>query len=186
MMLPHIDVSAAAGLIDSAEAPPLLVFLSDERVGAEVCAALLRRATERRLSWLALTSADDDPLRFVDRLAASLEAPGGFSETPDPVSFSALSARGVSCKAGGAAEERAVAALTLLLDRLHVEQLVRSLVLDGYGVISGASTDRLVGYLLQFLPETLRVALFSGEMPTLIGVPRLLVRQRAQLYICER
>lgn len=189
MILPSIDVAGAAGLIDSADAPPVVVFLSNREVRAAARRALEGRAGRRRLSWLALTREDDEPARFLERLAATLDAHRAIAELQGNP-FASAAFPPVVPRIGsfleGPAAEHAFEGLTRLLDELYAERLERSLVLSNYEVIKHAPVHRLIGFLLEFHPENLRIALFTAELPTLIGVPRLLVRQRAGFYLCER
>lgn len=117
-----------------------------------------------RLAWLSLDDDDNDPARFLAYVVAALR-------TVEPqVSTIALDAQ----SAGG----RPIDIMPLLLNELAAvdEELV--LVLDDYQVITNRDVQEMTAYLVEHLPESLRLVLATREDPAL---PLARLRARGQL-----
>jgi LuxR family transcriptional regulator, maltose regulon positive regulatory protein len=118
------------------------------------------RRTTARVAWLALDEGDNDAPRFLAHLVAALERTGLDISAVDP---SAASLDVVT---------------TLVNDLASAEEDgLRVLVLDDYHVIASADIHEAVGFLVEHLPEQLRLVLATRADPPL-PLPRLRARDQ--------
>jgi LuxR family maltose regulon positive regulatory protein len=129
---------------------------------ASWCHALMEQHAAEA-TWLALDERDNDPARFLAYLVAALSLPEGLHDaTPLPAQ---------SFTSGELVLTRLINALSAL-DRDVV------LVLDDYHLISAPPVHAAVAFLLDHLPDRVRVAIASRADPPL---PLARLRAREQL-----
>lgn len=120
----------------------------------------------RAVAWLSLDDADNDPTRFLAYLIESLR-----SVEPD-IGGRALAAH--SAPGAGAVD----VVLPLLLNDLAALETGIVLVLDDYHVITNAEIHEALGFLVEHLPDSLRLVLATREDPPL---PLARLRARGEL-----
>jgi len=138
-------------------ARPLTLVCAPAGFGKTALLAAWAGAGQRPVAWLSLDEGDNDPARFWRHVAAALEraAPGISGRIrpllgpPSPQSFDGVVTAMLNELAGRPAAERAL------------------LVLDDYHVIGSGPVHATVGYLLDRLPEGLRLMLATRSDPPL-------------------
>ncbi len=163
MLYERIDIERAIELIGSPSAPSVLVLLCDEEGATALRSALVARPVRLPLSWISLHGDDVDTNGFARRLLEALNLP-----EPPP----------------GPLDRPAVDTIADGLNRLLDSQAARLLVIEGIETASSLADRAAVSYLLEFLPDTLRVILLTLQIPP-VGIPRLLVRQRVQVFVLD-
>ena len=143
--------------LDEGMARPLTLVCAPAGFGKTALLAAWAGAGQRPVAWLSLDEGDNDPARFWRHVAAALEraAPGisgrirPLLAPPSPQSFDGVVTAMLNELAGRPAAERAL------------------LVLDDYHVIGSGPVHATVGYLLDRLPEGLRLVLATRSDPPL-------------------
>jgi LuxR family transcriptional regulator, maltose regulon positive regulatory protein len=123
-------------------------------------------AETRRIAWVSLDTADDDPTRFWTYALTALSAHG-----VGGTALEALGAPGV---------EPVDVALPLLLNEVKAAGPDLVLVLDDYHVLTDLRVHEGVEFLLSYLPPTLRLVI-AGRADPPLPLPRL----RAQGELTE-
>ena len=125
-------------------------------------------------AWIALDETDNDLPLFVALLAAALR-PWLKDEGHALLSFLQT--------VPNLPEETAQLA-TLLINNLNpAHQTAHILILDDYHVISDPAIHQLLAYLLDYLPDTLRLLIATRHDPPL-PLPRLRARGQLPKYAC--
>jgi LuxR family maltose regulon positive regulatory protein len=125
---------------------------------SEWIAGIRQREPERRVAWLSLEPADNDPVRFFDYLVAALRE-------ADSNVASALEN----------GQQPVESAMTALINDIAEGTQKILLVLDDFQVIEDQSIRDAVGFLLDHLPPVLHVVIASRSDP-LLPVARLRAR----------
>ena len=123
-------------------------------------------AETRRIAWVSLDTADDDPTRFWTYVLTALGA--------HDVGGSALEALGAP------GVEPVDVALPLLLNEVKTARTELVLVLDDYQVLTAQRVHEGVEFLLSYLPPSLRLVI-AGRADPPLPLPRL----RAQGELTE-
>ena len=116
---------------------------------------------QRRVGWLSLDEADNDPRRFLEHVVAALETVGEFPDAQALVS--------------AAAPVTAEAVLTSLVNEIDLQPGQIVLALDDYHVITAPEVHEAVVFLLEHLPPQASLAMATRADPPL-PLPRLRAR----------
>jgi len=134
----------------------LTLVIAPAGAGKTTAAAQWIQARELRAAWLSLDAGDNDPMRFLDYLAAALK-----KLRPD----AGDKAAGVLSSSGAPLWE---AAVSLLIDELSELPFDVVLVLDDYHVISEQLVHEALSFLLRYAPQNLHTVLISRCEPPLV------------------
>lgn len=115
-----------------------------------------REAVDRpAVAWLGLDEDDSDPARFFDYIRAALQSAA--------VDVSRTAAASLPGSGAPGAKDR----MALLLDDLAELDHPVVLVLDDYHTVDNAEIDAALAFLVEYLPEQLRLVLATREAPRL-------------------
>ena len=123
--------------------------------------------------WLSLDESDNEPVRFIAYLIASLEKVSGgkeLEEEPKPDVYASFKGPDV----GSLSQDR----LTKIINRLTVKPIRFVLVLDDYHTISNPQNHKTITFLIENLPPQMHLVISSRADPPL-SLARL--RGRGQL-----
>lgn len=146
---PHLVSRLNAGLASS-----LTLVCAPAGFGKTTLLAEWLAGQERRVAWLSLEEADDDPVRFLDYLIAALQ----------PVQAKLDTIRSL-LKAPQLPPLEAV--VTLLLHELTSDSSPLSLVLDDYHLVKNQAVHHMVSFLLEHLPPSMNLVIASRTDPPL-------------------
>ncbi|HUX21807.1 MAG TPA: hypothetical protein VMW69_11255 [Spirochaetia bacterium] len=147
-------------IVDSPSGPPVLVFLCDSKDRRGLADRIRRAAKSRRTRVLAL--GDEDLGSFERRFAELLSDEPGTSTLDS----------GEPAPGDG---------LLTSLNRLSSSGRLVTILIIGYEHISCPAVHQTMVRILDFAPTELRTVFLAGDIPP-VAIPRLLVRQRAEVY----
>jgi LuxR family transcriptional regulator, maltose regulon positive regulatory protein len=154
--------------LDEGAARELVLVCTPAGFGKTTLLADWARGGQRRVGWLSLDEADNDPARFWRHVAAALDQvrPGvdqrvaALLGPPSPRSFEGL--------------------VTTLVNELASVAEEAVLVLDDYHLIQAPPVHQSLGFLLEHLPASLRLVVVTRADP-----PLALARLRARGQLAE-
>lgn len=150
------------------EAAPARVIVVSAPAGYGKTTLAAQLAAAAGGAWLSLDQRDNDPERFIAYLVGTLVQAG------------VTTGAAISQRLRLVADDGIWVILEQLLNDLDPAGEPITLILDDYHRIENAEVHQLVGYLIEFMPSTLRLLLISRTPP-----PLALARLRAEGALLE-
>jgi len=136
---------------------PLTVISAPAGSGKTTLALEWIASSRRRIAWLALDADDNDPIRFVRGLIASIQTAG--------------------IKIKSRSDQRNIRTIITDIINQLVDCEPLTLVLDDYHIIQNEVIHASLSYLLDHIPASLRIVLVTREVPPL-SLARLAARDQ--------
>jgi LuxR family maltose regulon positive regulatory protein len=164
----RVDRARLRGRLDAARGGTVTLAAAPAGSGKSTLLADWALSAGKRVAWLSLDPADDEPGRFLSYVIAALKNAGTIASTDAFANVSSASRAGID------------AIVTDVLNAVAERQTATALVLDDYHAIESESVHRIVQRIVDYLPPNLHLAIASRIDP-----PLALSRLRARDLLLE-